>query len=139
MCPWLLQVLQEAKGRLRNEILDRLDAAKKAGDHASVLRFTRLYAPLGLQVECPLRAWSRPVFSHGRKVCFGQRTGRDAQARVRPAFLTPGRPRLPWYSRSAGVAVIMDVQTGDVTSSLQMRTSSPDIALKLSELESCEL
>ncbi len=48
----LVQVLQEAKGRLRNEILDRLDAAKKAGDHASVLRFTRLYAPLGLQV-CP--------------------------------------------------------------------------------------
>ncbi|CAL5229024.1 g12271 [Coccomyxa viridis] len=44
-------VLQEAKGRLRNEILDRLDAAKKAGDHASVLRFTRLYAPLGLQEE----------------------------------------------------------------------------------------
>lgn len=56
----LLQVLQEAKGRLRNEILDRLDAAKKAGDHASVLRFTRLYAPLGLQV-CPSAQRSRPM------------------------------------------------------------------------------
>ena len=47
-----IQVLQDAKTRLRDEILSRLDAAKKQKDHASVLRFTRLYAPLGLQV-CP--------------------------------------------------------------------------------------
>ena len=46
-----MQVLDEAKGRLRNEILSRLAAAKKQKDHASVLRFTRLYAPLGLQVS----------------------------------------------------------------------------------------
>ncbi len=45
-------MLQDAKTRLRDEILSRLDAAKKQKDHASVLRFTRLYAPLGLQV-CP--------------------------------------------------------------------------------------
>ncbi|CAK0785054.1 hypothetical protein CVIRNUC_008259 [Coccomyxa viridis] len=44
-------VLQDAKTRLRDEILSRLDAAKKQKDHASVLRFTRLYAPLGLQEE----------------------------------------------------------------------------------------
>lgn len=58
-----VQVLQEAKGRLRNEILDRLDAAKKAGDHASVLRFTRLYAPLGLQV-CPPAQLPNAWISH---------------------------------------------------------------------------
>lgn len=44
-------MLEDAKGRLRAEILDRLDAAKKQNDHNSVLRFTRLYAPLGLQVH----------------------------------------------------------------------------------------
>ena len=58
--PVLLQVLEEAKGRLRSEILGRLDAARKAGDHASVLRFTRLYAPLGLQV-CPPAQRAQPL------------------------------------------------------------------------------
>jgi hypothetical protein len=46
-----VQVLEEAKGRLRSEILSRLDVAKKQKDHTGVLRFTRLYAPLGLQVS----------------------------------------------------------------------------------------
>jgi len=53
-----LQVLQEAKGRLQIKIRDRLDAAKKQKDHNSVLRFTRLYAPLGLQV-CLTRSFSQ--------------------------------------------------------------------------------
>ena len=37
--------------------------AKKAGDHASVLRFTRLYAPLGLQV-CPPAQLPNAWISH---------------------------------------------------------------------------
>ncbi len=36
--------------RLRGDILSKLEQAKKQGDHRTVLRFTRLYAPLGLQV-----------------------------------------------------------------------------------------
>lgn len=46
----LWQVIEEAKSRLRHEILARLEEAKQKGDHKTVLRFTRLYAPLGLKV-----------------------------------------------------------------------------------------
>ena len=53
-CPYVLwwgcQVVDEAKVRLRGEILSKLEQARKQGDHRTVLRFTRLYAPLGLQV-----------------------------------------------------------------------------------------
>ena len=44
------QVVEDAKVRLRGDILSKLEQAKKQGDHRTVLRFTRLYAPLGLQV-----------------------------------------------------------------------------------------
>lgn len=43
-------MLEDAKAKLRHEILSRLDEAKGKGDHRTVLRFTRLYAPLGLKV-----------------------------------------------------------------------------------------
>ncbi len=46
-----LQVIEEAKVRLRQEIQTRLDEAKQKGDHKAVLRFTRLFAPLGLQAS----------------------------------------------------------------------------------------
>ena len=46
-----MQVVEDAKVRLRGEILSRLQKAKKQGDHSTVLRFTKLYAPLGLQVR----------------------------------------------------------------------------------------
>ena len=51
-----VQVVEDAKVRLRGEILSRLQKAKKQGDHSTVLRFTKLYAPLGLQVPCWLLA-----------------------------------------------------------------------------------
>ena len=50
---WGCQVVEDAKVRLRGEILSKLEQAKKQGDHRTVLRFTRLYAPLGLQVRAP--------------------------------------------------------------------------------------
>jgi hypothetical protein len=46
-----VQVLDTAKATLQQEILRRLDDAKRKGDHKTVLRFTRLYAPLGLKVH----------------------------------------------------------------------------------------
>ncbi|KAK9907313.1 hypothetical protein WJX75_001280 [Coccomyxa subellipsoidea] len=45
------RVIEEAKVRLRHEIQSRLDEAKEKGDYKAVLRFTRLFAPLGLQEE----------------------------------------------------------------------------------------
>ncbi|EIE27386.1 COG4-domain-containing protein [Coccomyxa subellipsoidea C-169] len=48
---------REAKVRLRQEIQTRLDEAKQKGDHKAVLRFTRLFAPLGLQASEGLQAF----------------------------------------------------------------------------------
>jgi len=45
------QVLQDAKSRLQSVILSRLEEAMQKNDHQTVLRFTRLYAPLGLQAR----------------------------------------------------------------------------------------
>jgi len=45
-----IQVIEDAKARLRHEILTKLEQAKQKNDHKTVLQFTRLYAPLGLKV-----------------------------------------------------------------------------------------
>jgi hypothetical protein len=51
VCLPVSQVIEEAKVRLRHEIQSRLDEAKEKGDYKAVLRFTRLFAPLGLQAR----------------------------------------------------------------------------------------
>ena len=49
--PHPLQVLLEGRAKLEAVVRQRGAAAARAGDHADVLRFTRLHAPLRLRQE----------------------------------------------------------------------------------------
>ena len=165
----LLQVLQEAKIRLRKEILDRLDMQHSKAlrpitrasrldvlSHGGTQRCApgccrccrrrrggcgtrswtawtrprrRAITPVSCASPVSMRPWAcrlDPPCEHcpdqsyhmASEVCSGQSTRRDARARLRPASVAPGRPRVPWYSPSAALAVIIDVQTGGITTSV---------------------
>ena len=45
------QVLGQAKEQLQSIFRGKLEAAAKAEDHAAVVRFAQLYAPIGMQVR----------------------------------------------------------------------------------------
>jgi conserved oligomeric Golgi complex subunit 4 len=46
-----VQILSSAQQKLRGVVRAKLEGAALAGEHATVLRYTRLYPPLGLEEE----------------------------------------------------------------------------------------
>ena len=47
----MVQVLEQAKEQLQSIFRGKLEAAARAKDHAAVVRFAQLYAPIGMQVQ----------------------------------------------------------------------------------------
>ncbi len=47
----IAQILSSAQQKLRGVVRAKLEGAALAGEHATVLRYTRLYPPLGLEEE----------------------------------------------------------------------------------------
>lgn len=47
---WRRQVLEEAQDRLQKVVRERLEKARGRRDHATILRFTRLFPLLGMPV-----------------------------------------------------------------------------------------
>ena len=48
---WRWQVLEEAQERLQKVVRERLEEARGRRDHATILRFTRLFPLLGMPVR----------------------------------------------------------------------------------------
>ncbi len=97
---WRAQVLEEAQARLQTVVRERLEEARGRRDHATILRFTRLFPQLGMPARACAKTRPAAPASHKRaQALFIRAPRRDPCAPVPP--YQPPPCGVPWSAQAA--------------------------------------